>query len=68
MRKHKRDTAHRAYIKGYQAGFNGRQRAACPFIESSINQINWLTGWREGREDKRLGYNEYTGQQKVANL
>ncbi|MGV6806810.1 MAG: ribosome modulation factor [bacterium] len=68
MRRQKRDISHRAYIKGYQAGFNGRTRESCPHAENTISQINWLNGWREGREDKRLGYNEQTGQQKVANL
>ena len=68
MRRQKRDTSHRAYIKGYQAGFSGRQRLDCPHAENSVHQFNWLTGWREGREDRRLGYNENMGQQKVVNL
>lgn len=68
MRRQKRDSSHRAYIKGYQAGFGGRQREACPHSEETANALNWVNGWREGREDRRLGYNEFTGQQKVAHI
>lgn len=68
MRRQKRDISHRAYIKGYQAGFSGKNKSSCPHQETTEIAQDWLNGWREGREDKWSGYNEQTGQQKVINL
>jgi len=68
MRRQKRDTSHRAFIKGYQAGINGRTKSTCPHSEDTSIAQDWFNGWREGREDNWNGYNEQACQQKVANL
>lgn len=68
MRRQKRDSSHRAFIKGYQAGFNGRNKTTCPHsVETPVAQ-DWCNGWREGREDNWNGYSEQTSQQKVMSL
>ena len=68
MRRQKRDSSQRAFIKGYQAGFNGRNKTTCPHSNNTSIAQDWLNGWREGREDNWNGYNEQTCQQKVANF
>ncbi len=50
MRRQKRDMTERAYQRGYQAGIAGKQKASCPHTQDQIRQ-EWLTGWREGRND-----------------
>lgn len=68
MRRQKRDLSHRAYLKGYQAGFNGRNKSTCPHAEETATAQDWFNGWREGREDHWKGYNAQTCQQKVMSL
>ncbi len=68
MKRHKRDLSHRAFLKGYQAGFNGRNKDACPHQYNTESAHQWYEGWREGREDNWNGYKLHTEQQKVANL
>jgi len=31
MRKQKRDPAHRAFLRGYQAGYDMKTKSLCPF-------------------------------------
>lgn len=50
MRKKKRDLGERAYTRGYQAGYLGKSRNACPHQLSALRH-EWLSGWREGRND-----------------
>jgi ribosome modulation factor len=68
MRRQKRDSSHRAFIKGYQAGFNGRNKTTCPHSGETPVAQDWCNGWREGREDNWNGYSEQTSQQKVMSL
>lgn len=68
MRKHKRDPAHRSYLKGYQAAIQGRSLSTCPYQDDSTLAYHWSRGWREGRQDHWAGFNELTYQQKVGNL
>ena len=68
MKTQKRDSSHRAFLKGYQAGYGGKPRTFCPHIADTYNAIEWQRGWREGREDHWSGYNQFTSHQKVANL
>ena len=68
MRRQKRDSSQRAFIKGYQAGFNGRNKSTCPHSDEKAIAQDWCNGWREGREDNWNGYNEQACQQKVMNL
>lgn len=68
MRRQKRDSSHRAFIKGYQAGFNGRNKSTCPHSKETPVAQDWCNGWREGREDNWNGYSEQTSQQKVMSL
>ena len=63
MKRQKRDSSHRAFIKGYQAGYHGRNKTE----ETTLAQ-DWCNGWREGREDNWSGYKEQAVQQKVSNL
>ncbi len=68
MKRHKRDSSHRAFIKGYQAGFNGKSKSGCPHTSESENSMEWLRGWRVGREDHWSGFNQFTSNQKAAHL
>ena len=68
MKKHKRDASHRAFIKGYQAGFTGKSKSICPHNSDTDNAMEWQRGWRVGREDHWAGFNQFTCNQKVANL
>lgn len=67
MKKQKRNTQERAYIRGYMAGFSGRSRSLCPH-EQSTSRFEWLSGWREGREDQWNGFNRMATAQKLSNL
>ncbi|WP_461481999.1 ribosome modulation factor [Porticoccus sp.] len=68
MKRQKRDSSHRAFIKGYQAGYNGRNKSSCPHVNETPLAQDWFNGWREGREDNWSGFNEQACQQKVINL
>ena len=68
MKRQKRDSSHRAFIKGYQAGSHGRNKTLCPHAEETTLAQDWCNGWREGREDNWSGYKEQAVQQKVSNL
>ncbi|GIX32021.1 MAG: ribosome modulation factor [Porticoccaceae bacterium] len=68
MKRQKRDPAHRAFVRGYQAGFAMKSRSACPFPAETPAGREWLRGWREGREDQWRGYNQAACQQKVSSL
>ncbi|MFA5495684.1 MAG: ribosome modulation factor [Porticoccaceae bacterium] len=68
MRKQKRDIPHRAFIRGYQAGFSMKTKSLCPYQTASTPGLEWLRGWREGREDHWQGFNEQACQQKVSAL
>ncbi|WP_339643226.1 ribosome modulation factor [uncultured Porticoccus sp.] len=68
MKRQKRDSSHRAFIKGYQAGYHGRNKTLCPHAEETTLAQDWCNGWREGREDNWNGYKEQAIQQKVSNL
>ncbi len=63
MRRQKRDMADRAYQKGYQAGFTGRNKDSCPHQQDNLRQ-EWLTGWREGRNDHWAGFSDIAALQK----
>lgn len=67
MKRQKRDPTERAFIKGYQAGIDGRSRSVCPH-ESSTARQQWLNGWRESRTDQWDGLNRMAQIQKVSNL
>ncbi len=66
MKRQKRDPAHRAFTRGYQAGYEMKTRSLCPFSTESRSGEEWLRGWREGREDQWLGYNTQASQQKMS--
>ncbi len=68
MRRQKRDSSHRAFIKGYQAGISGKNKSTCPHTEETPLAQDWFNGWREGREDNWSGYNAQACQQKVISL
>lgn len=67
MKRQKRNQIERAFSKGYQAGIDGRSRSLCPHDNGNTRQ-NWLTGWREGREDHWNGFNRAAAAQKISNL
>ncbi len=64
MRRQKRDMSDRAFQKGYQAGFSGKNKDMCPHQQLATRQ-NWLTGWREGRHDAWDGYTQVDVLQKA---
>ncbi|HEY8385315.1 MAG TPA: ribosome modulation factor [Porticoccaceae bacterium] len=68
MRKQKRDVSHRAFIRGYQAGFSMKSKSQCPYQSDSNTGQEWLRGWHEGREDQWGGFNQQACQQKVSAL
>ena len=63
MKKKKRNSSARAFKRGYLAGIEGRSRSQCPH-ESTDSRHEWLSGWREGREDHWNGYNTFSQAQK----
>ncbi|MCK9505615.1 MAG: ribosome modulation factor [Porticoccaceae bacterium] len=66
MRSQKRDAAHRAFLRGYQTGYDMKSKSLCPYqAESNLGQ-EWLRGWREGRQDQWQGFNAQACQQKVS--
>lgn len=67
MKRQKRNTADRAFGKGYQAGVLGRSRSLCPY-DIGPARHEWLNGWREGREDHWNGFNRAAQAQKLSNF
>ncbi len=64
MKRQKRDMSERAHLKGYSAGFHGRNRDACPHATGE-SRSRWLSGWSQGRQDQWDGLNENASQQKL---
>lgn len=54
MKKQKRDGEVRAFNHGYQAAVSGKSLDHCPH-ESEPKRYQWVTGWREGRQDQWSG-------------
>jgi ribosome modulation factor len=54
MKSQKRDRTQRVYTRGYQAGIKGQSREKCPALQDDL-RTNWMSGWREGREDMWSG-------------
>ncbi|ADZ91795.1 ribosome modulation factor [Marinomonas mediterranea] len=67
MKKQKRDLHQRAYVKGYRAGMAGRSKALSERCHTQARQ-DWLTGWREGREDMWNGLTPVDGTYKAASF
>ncbi len=67
MKRQKRNRSEIALTRGYQAGFTGLSRDKCPFDTGEIRH-QWLSGWREGREDRWNGYNTAASVQKMSNM
>ena len=67
MKSQKRSSSEKAFNKGYQAAMSGRSWSDCPYESGSARQ-NWLTGWREAREDHWSGYSPFAQIQKLSNL
>lgn len=67
MKRQKRSQTDRAFVKGYQAGIGGRSRGLCPH-ETGETRQQWMSGWREGREDHWDGFNRAAEAQKISNL
>ena len=68
MRRQKRDPSHRAFLRGYQAGYDMKTKSRCPFQSDSSTGQEWLRGWREGRKDQWEGVNTQASQEKVSAL
>ena len=67
MKRQKRDQTERAFVKGYQAGIDGRSKSLCPH-ESGEARQQWLNGWRESRLDQWDGYSRLAQVQKISNI
>lgn len=67
MKRQKRSHTNRAFSKGYQAAMTGRSWSTCPFETGDARQ-NWMSGWREGREDQWSGYDTRAQLHKLVNL
>ncbi len=67
MKRQKRNRSDVAVVRGYQAGYAGNSKDKCPFEAREIRH-QWLSGWREGREDKWNGYNTVASVQKMSQL
>lgn len=67
MKTMKRDPLNRAYSRGYQAGSKEKSRSSCPHENGETKQ-QWLSGWREGREDHWNGFNSQAHVQKISNM
>ncbi|MBB3168539.1 ribosome modulation factor [Simiduia aestuariiviva] len=67
MKRQKRNQIELAFNKGYMAAIKGRSRDLCPHQQGAARQ-EWLSGWREAREDHWNGYNMAACAQKLSNL
>ena len=67
MKRQKRDQTERAFVKGYQAGIDGRSKSLCPHETGQARQ-QWLNGWRESRIDQWDGYSRLAQVQKINNI
>ncbi|WP_370978677.1 ribosome modulation factor [Agaribacterium sp. ZY112] len=67
MKRQKRDRSDLAFSRGYQSGYSGGSRDKCPY-ETGFIRHQWLSGWREGREDRWSGFNPAACAQKVSNM
>jgi len=67
MKRQKRSQVDRAFGKGYQAGVTGRSRTLCPH-DTGAARHEWISGWREGREDHWDGFNRAAQAQKISNF
>lgn len=67
MKRQKRRNSLRAYTKGYEAGLKGRSKSGCPH-DSGENRVQWMGGWREGREDHWDGFSGAAGAQRIVNM
>lgn len=65
MKKQKRDQANRIFQRGYQSGVSGKSKDHCPY-DSGDTRNQWLSGWREGRNDQWSGYIGVAGIHKVS--
>ncbi|USA43239.1 ribosome modulation factor [Spongiibacter taiwanensis] len=65
MKRQKRDMSERAYQRGYSAGIAGRTKECCPHTQHQLKQ-EWITGWREGRNDHWDGLSTAAALQKQA--
>ncbi|WP_369601581.1 ribosome modulation factor [Hahella sp. SMD15-11] len=63
MRRQKRNTLERAYLKGYRAGIAGRSKDLCP-TNNALARQQWMNGWRDGRADHWDGYVGVSGLHK----
>lgn len=68
MKRCKRNPNQRVLSRGYQAGFDGRTRTDCPYHPTSETGQHWLSGWRQGREDRSAGYSLQTFQAKIVSM
>ncbi|AKP72495.1 ribosome modulation factor [Piscirickettsia salmonis] len=57
MQRQKRDPDSRAYQRGYRAGLLGQSQEVCPFHGNNRRNY-WLTGWREGHDCHKRGFEE----------
>lgn len=64
MRRQKRDMNTRAFERGYQAGMTGRSSDSCPHNDEE-HRVNWITGWREGRDDHQAGLTGVSGVHRL---
>lgn len=67
MKRQKRDQTERAFSRGYISGVEGRSRTLCPH-ESGPSRLEWMSGWREAREDHWSGFNRAAQAQKICNM
>ena len=65
MKKQKRDGQERAFNHGYKTAIQGRHVDNCPH-ESESMRFQWVSGWREGRQDHWDGYTGVAGLHKVS--
>ena len=67
MKSMKRNSADRAFSRGYQAGASNKSWSKCPYETGAARQ-NWMTGWREGREDSWNGFGRAAQAQRLSNM
>ena len=65
MKKQKRDGQERAFNHGYRAAMSGKSMNHCPH-EEQTKRNQWISGWREGRQDHWDGYTGVAGLHKLA--
>lgn len=65
MKTQKRDAIQRIFNHGYHAAIKGKSLSSCPYDQTTDKHFQWMSGWREGRQDHWDGNAAIAGLHKA---